>query len=423
MDPLGLVPLARTLIDIDSTTGREGDCGRWLAAYLRYLGWVVEEQDVGGGRANVVASIDQPEVVFSTHFDCVPPFFTSRVVDSLLYGRGACDAKGTLAAMVLAAERLRAAGERRVGLLFVVGEERGSDGAKTANGHVMAGGCRFLVDGEPTDSTLGVAHRGVLRVKLTATGRAAHTSRPEMGESAIEKLIDALVTLRSLPLPEDAALGRTHYTVGLIAGGIAPNVVPPHAEAEVMFRTVGPASALEPTLDLLRSRVSTETVLEVPAVHLMRVEGFETASFPFTTDIPFLDAWGQALLFGPGSVLLAHTDREHIAIDELERAVDAYVTIATTLLGRSHGPTLTSASEHSSPHAVRRAPRSARSCPSRRKAASLPRRALSPGAGRPPPRRPSAWARSREGARAIRDAGESALSRSPAWRARCPRPA
>ena len=224
MDPLGLIPLARTLIDIDSTTGREGDCGRWLAAYLRFLGWTVDEQPVAGDRVNVIASLDPPSVVFSTHFDCVPPFMPSGEDGLRLIGRGACDAKGTLAAQVHAAQRLRAEGERRVGLVFVVGEERGSDGARAANQHRLADGCRYLINGEPTDSRLGTAHRGVWRVKLAATGRAAHSSRPELGESAIDKLLDALVRLRAQPLPEDAHMGRTHYTIGLINGGIAPNV-------------------------------------------------------------------------------------------------------------------------------------------------------------------------------------------------------
>jgi acetylornithine deacetylase len=334
VDPLALVPLARTLVDIDSTTGREGDCGRWLAAYLRHLRWHVEEQPVSGDRVNVIATLDQPEVVFSTHFDCVPPFFPSRVEGDVLYGRGACDAKGMLAAMIVAAERLRAAGERRVGMAFVVGEERGSDGAKAANQHPLASGCRYLVNGEPTDSSLGTAHRGVLRVRLTATGRAAHTSRPEMGESAIDKLIDALIDLRAQPLPEDALLGRTHYTVGLISGGVAPNVVSPHAEAEVMFRTVGAFADLQPALDALTPRVSLETILEVPAVRLTTIDGFKTMSFPFATDVPFLDAWGKPLLFGPGSILVAHTDREHVSIDELEKAADSYQAIARQLLAK-----------------------------------------------------------------------------------------
>ena len=214
MDPLALVALTRALIDIDSTTGREAECGRWLAGHLRGLGWQVDEQHVAGGRSNVVAWVDPPLLVYSTHFDCVPPFFPSREEANRLHGRGSSDAKGSLAAQIHAAERLRAAGERRVGLLFVVGEERGSDGAKAANHHRFAAGCRYLVNGEPTSSVLGTAHRGVLRTRLTATGRAAHTSRPETGDSAIEKLIDALVRLRSAALPEDERLGRTYYTVG-----------------------------------------------------------------------------------------------------------------------------------------------------------------------------------------------------------------
>jgi acetylornithine deacetylase len=332
VDPLDLIALTRSLVDIDSTTGREADCGAWLAAYLRYLGWTVDEQEVGGGRSNVIASLDQPSVVFSTHFDCVPAFFPSRIEGARLHGRGTCDAKGILAAQVHAAERLRAAGERRVGMLFVVGEERGSDGAKTANKHPLTSGCRFLVNGEATFSKLGTAHRGVLRIRMIAAGRAAHSSHPDRGESAIDKLIDALVDLRAQPLPEDPVMGKTYYTIGLISGGVAPNVIPAHAEAEAMFRTVGPLSELAPAIDALRARVEVETILEVPAVRLKTVDGFKTASFPFTTDIPFLDRWGEPLLFGPGSMLEAHTADEFIEIDELHRAVDSYVDIARKLL-------------------------------------------------------------------------------------------
>ena len=332
MDPLALVPLARTLVDIDSTTGREADCGRWLAAYLRYLGWTVEEQPVAGDRFNVLATLDPPAVVLSTHYDCVPPFFSSRVEGGRVFGRGSCDAKGILAAQVLAAERCRAGGERRVGLLLVVGEERGSDGARAANLHPGAAGCRHLVNGEPTGGRLGTATRGILRVKLKATGRAAHSSRPDLGESAIDKLIDALVRLRGERLPEDPLLGRTHYTVGLIGGGVAPNVIPPAAEAEVMFRTVGPAPDLEPALARLSDLVATETVLDVPAVRLKTLPGFQTDSFPFTTDIPWLDAWGEPLLIGPGSILTAHTAEEHVEVAELERAVEMYEQLARRLL-------------------------------------------------------------------------------------------
>jgi acetylornithine deacetylase len=329
---LDLVALTRTLVDIDSTTGREGDCGRWLAAYLRLLGWTVDEQPVSDGRINVIASLDPPAVALSTHFDCVPPFIASRVDGDRLYGRGSCDAKGILASQVVAAERLRAAGERRVGLVFVVGEERGSDGARAADSHALARSCRYLVNGEPTDGRLATATRGVLRVKLTARGRAAHSSRPDLGVSAIDKLIDALVRLRGEELPDDAALGRTHYTVGVISGGVAPNVVSAHAEAEVMFRTVGPTADLDAVLAQLTDLVEITHVLDVPAVHLKTVDGFETASFSFTTDIPFLGNWGEALLFGPGSILVAHTDDEHVGIGELEAAAEGYQRLARQLL-------------------------------------------------------------------------------------------
>jgi acetylornithine deacetylase len=330
LDHVDVVALTRALVDIDSTTGREGECGRFLADYLRRRDWVVSEQRVDTSRFNVIAVTREPEIAFSTHFDCVPPFFPSRVSGDRLHGRGSCDAKGILAAQVAAAERLRRTGETRVGLVFVVGEERGSDGAKKAN--EMTTRSRFLVNGEPTDNRLGSATRGVLRLKLRAAGRAAHSSFPELGDSAIDKLVDALIELRRVKLPEDPVLGITHYTVGLISGGVAPNVVPPSAEAEVMFRTVHDADRVRRAVAVLAPRVSIEHVLEVPPVRLKTVPGFDTAVFPFTTDIPFLQAWGEPLLFGPGSIHLAHTADEFVSITELHAAVDHYQTLAQALL-------------------------------------------------------------------------------------------
>ena len=329
MDP---VAVTRALVDIDSTTGREGEAGQWLSAYLRRAGYSVMEQPVDATRFNIIASLDSPALVFSTHFDCVPPFFASRIENGRIYGRGACDAKGIVAAQVAAAEALRHAGERRVGLLFVVGEERGSDGARLAN--EAANGCRFLVNGEPTDNRLGLATRGILRLKLHAGGRAAHSSFPELGDSAIDKLVDALVALRSIELPADPVLGRTHYTVGLISGGVAPNVVSPFAEAEVMFRTVSAGAHVRSAVAALEDRVRIEQVLEVPPVKLQTVPGYDAAVFPYTTDIPFLPRWGEPVLFGPGSIHTAHTADEFVSIAELNAAIDHYVAIARTLLNR-----------------------------------------------------------------------------------------
>jgi len=335
-DATDILALTRGLVDIDSTTGREGPAARWLADYLRAHGWSVLEQRVDATRFNVIATPagqTTGAITFSTHIDCVPPYFPSRLEGDRLYGRGACDAKGILAAQVAAADRLRRAGETRVGLVFVVGEERGSDGARAANDAATDDASRFLIDGEPTDNRLGLATRGILRLKLRATGRAAHSSFPELGDSAIDKLIDSLVALRAIALPEDPELGRTHYTIGLITGGVAPNVVSPAAEAEVMFRTVSDPADVRRAVALLEGRVTIEHVLEVPPVRLTTVPGFEAAVFPYTTDIPFLTRWGAPLLFGPGSIHVAHTADEYVSVAELHAAADQYVTLARALLG------------------------------------------------------------------------------------------
>lgn len=331
MDLLTQIRLTRELVDIDSTTGQEGAAGAALAGILRGLGYAVVEQPVSEGRFNVYASVGQPVLVFSTHFDCVPPFFQSREEGGRIYGRGSCDAKGIAVAQIAAAERLRASGLSDIGLLFVVGEERGSDGAKAAN--TLAAGSRFLINGEPTDNRLALATRGVYRARMHASGRAAHTSQPELGESAIEKLIDAMVALRSVAWPSDPDLGTTYYTIGVIKGGVAPNVVPPSATAEVLFRTVGDHDEVRRLMSgAAGSLVRIEDAHEVPAVRLATVPGFDTAVFNFTTDVPFLDRWGTRFLLGPGSITVAHTADEYIEIAELQRAVDRYVSLARTLI-------------------------------------------------------------------------------------------
>lgn len=336
MDTLAAVAFARHLIDIDSTTGLEQACGEWLAADLERRGYRVTRQPVADGRFNVFARLDEPAVVLSTHFDCVPPFFPSDLRDGALYGRGSCDAKGILAAQVAAVERLRASGERRVGLLFVVGEERGSDGATTAN--QTPPGSKFLINGEPTDNHLALATRGILRLRLTAKGKAAHSAAPEEGVSAIDRLIDVLIRMRTMTWPSDADLGPTFYTTGLIEGGVAPNVISPSASAEVMFRISTSADAVLAAARALEPDVTVEEVLRVTPVRLHAVDGMPTKVFPFTTDVPLLDRWGTPLLYGPGSFLVAHTDREHLPISELEIAIGRYQQLARGCLTPSQLP-------------------------------------------------------------------------------------
>ena len=330
MADFDIVGFTRALVDIDSTTGKEHDAGAFIARTLRELGWLVDEQPVGDGRFNVIAKIGEPRVVLSTHFDCVPPFFPSRLEGETLFGRGSCDAKGILAAQVAAAERARRAGRTDVGLLFVVGEERGSDGAKAANTWPTASA--FLINGEPTDNRLGIATKGVYRARLNATGRAAHSSQPELGESAIDKLVDALVAVRHIEWPSDPLFGITNYSVGLISGGVAPNVIAPMASAELMFRTVGDYGSVRAKLaEAVGQLASVEDVLVVPAVKLHTVPGFDSTVFSFTTDVPFLDAWGQPLLLGPGSITVAHTDVEHIEVNDLFKAVENYSLLIEVL--------------------------------------------------------------------------------------------
>ena len=330
MDTLDGLRFARALVDIDSTTGKEAEAGEWLAARLAALGYTVAKQPVADGRFNIVATLESPDVVLSTHYDCVPPFFPSRIGEGRLFGRGSCDAKGILAAQVAAAEQLRARGHLRIGLLFVVGEERGSDGAATANRNAL--GSKFLVNGEPTDNRLATGTRGTLRVRLNARGRAGHSSAPEKFESAIEKLVDGLSRLRQLSLPAGPTFGKTSYNVGLIEGGVAANVVPANASAEVMFRIVGDADEVLEQVKSLEPLIEVEEILRVAPVRLHTIPGSPSASFPFTTDIPLLDRWGVPLLFGPGSILVAHTDDEYLELSEFEKAIEGYVQIVTSLM-------------------------------------------------------------------------------------------
>jgi len=332
LSALDVVGFTRQLVDIESITGNEGPVGDFLHLELSRLGYKAEKILVEGTRRNVYATSPErprPDVVFSTHMDTVPPFIPSSEDTSKIYGRGSCDAKGIIAAQVAASEQLRKDGIH-VGLLFLVGEERDSAGARVAN--LQPPGSRFLVNGEPTDNRVAVASKGALRVELTATGRMAHSAYPELGESAIDKLVEALSRLLRMKLPELEGIGPSTMNIGLIEGGRAPNVVSDYAHALLLFRLVGPSEDLRRLiLQTVGDLARVEFTLEIPFVRLRTFEGLPTMVAAFTTDIPALNNWGEPLLLGPGSIHVAHTERECIAKDELHRAVDLYCELAKRL--------------------------------------------------------------------------------------------
>jgi acetylornithine deacetylase len=326
-----VVALAAELLALPSLMAGEGPVVDFVSRWLIARGWNVTVQEVSPGRGNIWASRKGGGVTFSTHLDTVPPFFSPRMEGQRLYGRGACDAKGIAAAMLAAAESLVKSGENRVDLLFVVGEEKGSDGARAANN--LATRSRFLVNGEPTESKLASGAKGSLRVTVRTRGREAHSAYPQLGESAIEPLLTLLPTLRDLPLPSDPLLGDTTVNIGVIQGGTEANIIPAHAEAELMVRLVGD---VEPIKKLLKKWAAGKAELEfgsyIPAQHFHTVPGFETAAVAYTSDIPLLTRWGTPLLFGPGSIHVAHTPDEYIDVGELRRAVDSYERIVKSLL-------------------------------------------------------------------------------------------
>jgi acetylornithine deacetylase len=330
---MDVISLTRQLVNIESITGNEGRVGIFLANYLQDLGYNSRLMPVEGERQNVYATWrddPSPAIVFSTHMDTVPPFIASSEDGNRIYGRGSCDAKGIIAAQIAAAERLREH-EIYVGLLFLVGEERDSLGAKTAN--QQPNSCKFLINGEPTENRVAIASKGALRVELTASGRMAHSAYPELGESAIDKLIEALHRLRVMKLPSDPEVGPCTLNIGLIEGGRAPNVIPDKARALLLYRLIGPTAQLrEQIVSTVGDLAKVEFTLEIPFVRLRTFEGVSTMVAAFTTDIPALSNWGQPLLIGPGSIHVAHTEGEYVEKKQLYEAVDLYVSIARRLM-------------------------------------------------------------------------------------------
>lgn len=335
MDPF---KLTRELVDIESISGNEAAVGEFLLRELKSLGFITSRMPVddAANRFNVLATVPEaqnPVVVFSTHIDTVPPFIASSEDDIRIHGRGACDTKGIIAAMIAAAIRLKEE-KAPIGLLFVVGEERDSLGARAANTSTMVQPRpRFLINGEPTENKIATASKGSLRVEITARGKMAHSAYPHLGESAVEKLLEALNRIKSVELPVNPEVGPTTVNIGVIEGGRAPNVIPDFAKAQLLYRTVGAVDKLKQDLkDAVGDLAQLECVLDIPFVKLRTFEGLPTFVAAYTTDIPALNTWGEPILFGPGSIHVAHTSGEFIEKQQLLDAIEIYYTMAKKLL-------------------------------------------------------------------------------------------
>ena len=344
---MNVFELTRKLIDIPSVTGDEKAVGMFLTSHLEDLGYRVDTQEVERDRFNVIAtSGGLPRVVLSTHLDTVPPHIASNENEERIFGRGACDAKGIIAAQIAAAERLREDGINDVGLLFTVDEELGSLGARAANQSKLAHQCEYLINGEPTDNKLARASKGSLRLTLKTSGRASHSAYPEQGESAIEKLLDVLQGIRGCHWPKDDLLGHTTCNVGLISGGTRANVIPAEATAQLQLRLVSDAGLVKEILErTIDGHAEVKYLSENDPVRMLMVDGFEQCVVRFTTDIPYLSNLGTPLLLGPGSILNAHTDHESVGKQELSESVDLYVRLVRALRAREPDARLSEVAE------------------------------------------------------------------------------
>ncbi len=331
---MDLLHLTRELIDIPSVTGNEAMVGEFLATCLDELDFNVDRQVVEQDRHNIIATTDSPpRIVFSTHMDTVPPFMPSAEDAENIYGRGACDAKGIIAAQISAAQLLRAKGVEHIGLLFTVDEEQSSVGARVANDHPVAEQVAYLINGEPTDNMLAEGTKGSLRLRILTQGQAAHSAYPEQGESAVDKLLDILTDIRALRWPQNRLWGETTCNIGVISGGTRPNVIPAAAQADLHLRLATEASPVKQILEhVVGNRAQINYLSENDPVRLHALNGFDRCVVRFTTDIPYLSRWGTPLLLGPGSIFQAHTDNEYVAKQELNRAVSLYFQLAQSLL-------------------------------------------------------------------------------------------
>jgi acetylornithine deacetylase len=332
LDP---VAFARQLIDVPSPTGDELAIAELLDRELTRLGYETRLQRVADSRPNLLAlAVGRPRVVFNSHIDTVPPWFASREDEEFIYGRGACDTKGIIAAMIAAGERLRARGVTEFAFLFLVGEETDSIGAKVANVELESLGSEYVVVGEPTESTFARASKGALTCTVRFEGVAAHSAYPERGDSAINRMVAAIAEINSSDWGSHEILGATTVNVGVVRGGEKPNIIAATAECEMIFRLVTTPEEVEGQVatlvarhggTIVASRGNPPQFMEVPA-------GRESAVVSFNTDVPWLTSLGKPLLFGPGSILDAHGVNERISKRELVEAVTIYEEMVISLL-------------------------------------------------------------------------------------------
>jgi acetylornithine deacetylase len=329
-----LFELTKSLVNMASVTGHETACAEFVKSHLIQQGFHAELMPVSRDRSNVFATWGKPDVVLSTHMDTVPPFFPAHEDADHIYGRGSCDAKGILAAQLSAAARLKKEGVEGFGLLLLVGEETVSDGAREANLHPP--GSRYIINGEPTENKLVIGCKGNLRIDLRARGKMAHSAYPHLGVNAIEKLLDVLADLRRIPLPTHPVLGPSTMNIGVLSGGRAANVVPDEAVAQIAIRLVENSEPLQKRItDAVAGRCELALVRDTPVLMMEKLDGYEADVVAFTTDLPSLTNWGRPLLLGPGSISMAHTERECVRKADLVSAVDLYCRMVRDLKGRN----------------------------------------------------------------------------------------
>jgi acetylornithine deacetylase len=325
------VSLLSELVAIPSVTGSEEPVLAFLERRYASSGWIVDSMEVAPDRRNLFVHRGHPSVVLTTHADTVPPFFPPRREGDVLMGRGACDAKASLAAQAIALEELARDGTSEVGLLVLVGEERGSDGALAANRRPHL--ARYLVGGEPTGSRFVAGSKGCLRIEVEARGVSGHSSEPSTGRSAVDPLLEFLNSLRAMKLPEHPTFGATTMNIGVLQAGTAPNVIAESARAEIIFRTGEPIETLLAHIrPMAQGRVEVRVGYRSDPVSFRCPKESPGEIVSFACDLPLLPAWGEPILFGPGSIRDAHGAEERVSLAEVASAVGVYVGLVRGLL-------------------------------------------------------------------------------------------